>query len=95
MLNTKYEKIMLKDTTNEKLQEMKSKIGTFTISKKDALVEFITENDKVEIPIILYRGDFFNPFCNSVFIKDEDGCEYTFDRTDFIYEPKTLYESEK
>lgn len=95
MLNQKYEKIMMKDTTNEKFQEMKSKIGTFTISPEEALAEFITENNRITIPMILYRGDFFNPFCNSVLVKDEKGYEYTFDRTELIYEEKSLYEGEE
>ena len=93
MIEGIYENILLKSTTNDELKELESKTGIFIMSKDKALAKFITNENQIIIPMILYVGDFFNPFCNSILIKDDKGYEYIFDRTDLIYEEKSLSES--
>ncbi len=95
MIEGIYENILLKSTTNDELKGLESKIGFFMMLKDKALTKFITKENEITIPMILYVGDFLNPFCNSILIKDDKGYEYIFERTDLIYEIKSLSESEE
>lgn len=62
MIEGIYENILLKSTTNDELKGLESKIGFFMMSKDKALTKFITNENQITIPMILYVGDFLNPF---------------------------------
>ena len=74
-----YKKIMLKSTSNEKVKDLEGKIGIFAKNDKD--VSFSVNNDKVNIHVISFIGDFENPNCDEVWIRDaENFSDYTFVR---------------
>ena len=74
-----YKEIMLKSTSNEKVKDLEGKIGNFAKNDKD--VSFSVGNDKVNIHVISFIGDFENPSCNEVWIRDaENFSDYTFIR---------------
>ena len=57
MIEGIYENILLKSTTNDELKELESKTGIFIMSKDKALAKFITNENQIIIPMILYVGD--------------------------------------
>lgn len=78
MIN-EYKNIMLKSTSNEKAKDLEGKIGI--LAKNDKDVSFSVDNDKVNIHVISFIGDFENPNCDEVWIRDaENFSDYTFVR---------------
>lgn len=74
-----YKEIMLKSTSNEKVKDLEGKIGI--LAKNDKDVSFSVDNDKVNIHVISFIGDFENPNCDEVWIRDaENFSDYTFVR---------------
>lgn len=74
-----YKEIMLKSTSNEKVKDLEGKIGI--LAKNDKDVSFSVDNDKVNIHVINFIGDFENPNCDEVWIRDaENFSDYTFVR---------------
>lgn len=79
----KYENILLEETSNEKIKELEGKTGILEFFTDKAIISFKTKNQKIEIPVISYIGDFSSPFCNEMWVRDgENYTDYTFVKTD-------------
>lgn len=92
-MTKKYENILLEETSNEKIKDLEGKIGILEVPPKTETVVFKTKNQKVEISIISCIGDFSEPDCNEMWIRDsENFADYTFVKTDNF---ETLIESEE
>lgn len=89
----KYENILLEETSNEKIKDLEGKTGTLEFHTDKAIVIFKIRNQKIEIPVISYIGDFSTSSCNEMWVRDgENYTDYTFVKTDDF---KTIEESEE
>ena len=92
-MNKKYKNILLESTTNEKIKELEGQVGILEVSQDGTKINFLVQKQKIIIPVISSIGDFSNPNCDDMWVRDsENYSDYTFIKTDNF---KTLEESEE
>ena len=82
----RFENIFLDNTSNEKIEDDEGQCGTLRVND-DYTLAIYSYKDKsgidqeLRIPIISYIGDFENPACNEMWIRDASNySDYTFVR---------------
>ena len=81
----RFENIFLDNTSNEKIEDDEGQCGTLRVN--DYTLAIYSYKDKsgidqeLRIPIISYIGDFENPACDEMWIRDASNySDYTFVR---------------
>ena len=82
----RFENIFLDNTSNEKIEDDEGQCGTLRVND-DYTLAIYSYKDKsgidqeLRIPIISYIGDFENPACDEMWIRDASNySDYTFVR---------------
>ena len=82
----RFENIFLDNTSNEKIEDDEGQCGTLRVND-DYTLAIYSYKDKsgidqeLRIPIISYIGDFENPACDELWIRDASNySDYTFVR---------------
>ena len=82
----RFENIFLDNTSNEKIEDDEGQCGTLRVND-DYTLAIYSYKDKsgidqeLRIPIISYMGDFENPACDEMWIRDASNySDYTFVR---------------
>lgn len=82
----RFENIFLDNTSNEKIEDNEGQCGTLRVND-DYTLAIYSYKDKsgidqeLRIPIISYIGDFENPACDEMWIRDASNySDYTFVR---------------
>lgn len=82
----RFENIFLDNTSNEKIEDDEGQCGTLRVND-DYTLAIYSYKDKsgidqeLRIPIISYIGDFGNPACDEMWIRDASNySDYTFVR---------------
>ena len=82
----RFENIFLDNTSNEKIEDDEGQCGTLRVND-DYTLAIYSYKDKsgidqeLRIPIISYIGDFENPACDEMWIRDASNySDYTFIR---------------
>lgn len=82
----RFENIFLDNTSNEKIEDDEGQCGTLRVNN-DYTLAIYSYKDKsgidqeLRIPIISYIGDFENPACDEMWIRDASNySDYTFVR---------------
>ena len=82
----RFENIFLDNTSNEKIEDDEGQCGTLRVND-DYTLAIYSYKDKsgidqeLRIPIISYIGDFENPACDEMWIRDSSNySDYTFVR---------------
>lgn len=80
----RFDNIFLANTSNEKVEEDEGQCGTLSVND-DYTLAIYSYKDKsgidqeLRIPIISYIGDFENPTCDEMWIRDASNySDYTF-----------------